>query len=184
MERTCFLKTDRTGFSRWTDADLPLAQSLWGDPAVTNHICATGIFSQSDIENRLKLEIANGEQFGIQYWPIFELASGELIGCCGLRPHGEKQLEIGFHLRPQFWGQGYAVEAARAVISYAFETLQTDSLFAGHNPRNVNSAKVLKKLGFSFVGEEFYAPTGLHHPSYILKDPASNHFTAEATDKL
>ena len=179
MERTYFLKTDRMGFSKWTEADLPLAQALWGDPAVTHYICATGSFRQSDIENRLKLEIANEEQFGIQYWPIFELVSGELIGCCGLRSHRERQLEIGFHLRPQFWGQGYAVEAAQTVISYAFETLQADSLFAGHNPRNVNSAKVLKKLGFALVGEEFYAPTGLNHPSYVLKKPMSCRFATQ-----
>ena len=171
MERTFFLKTERIGFSKWCDEDLPLAKLLWGDPAVTRYICATGAFSSNDIENRLKKELENNERFGIQYWPIFELASGELIGCCGLRPHGEKQHEIGFHLRPQFWGQGIAVEAATAVIRYAFSVLQAESLFAGHNPLNVNSAKVLKKLGFSYVGDEFYAPTGLNHPSYLLKRP-------------
>lgn len=39
-------------------------------------------------------------------------------------------------------------EAAAAVITYAFAVLQAESLFSGHNPRNVKSAKVLKKLGF------------------------------------
>ena len=94
MERTYFLKTDRIGFTRWTDVDLPLAQSLWGDPAVTKYICASGNFSQSDMENRLQKELEQEQQYGIQYWPIFELASGEFIGCCGLRPHKEKQPEI------------------------------------------------------------------------------------------
>ena len=169
MDRTYFLKTDRIGFSKWCDEDLPLAKLLWGDPKVTRYICASGSFSQQDIENRLKTEWENNAQFGIQYWPIFTLNSNELIGCCGLRPRGEKQYELGFHLRPQFWGQGIAVEAARAVVVYAFDVLQAESLFAGHNPLNVNSAKVLKKLGFSYVGDEFYAPTGLNHPSYTLE---------------
>ena len=169
MDRTYFLKTNRIGFSKWCEADLPLAQALWGDPAVTRYICSSGSISQSDIENRLQRELENGKLFGIQYWPIFELSSGELIGCCGLRPRSEKQYEIGFHLRPQFWGRGIAVEAAKAVITYAFDVLRAESLFAGHNPHNVNSAKVLKKLGFSYIGEEFYAPTGLNHPSYVLK---------------
>lgn len=169
MDRAYFLKTNRIGFSKWRETDLPLAQSLWGDPAVTRFICASGSFSQQDIENRLKTELENDAQFGVQYWPIFALDSGELIGCCGLRPHGEKQYEIGFHLRPPFWGQGFAVEAAKAVIAYAFDILKAESLFAGHNPHNVNSAKVLKELGFSYVDDEFYAPTGLNHPSYILE---------------
>jgi RimJ/RimL family protein N-acetyltransferase len=128
----------------------------------------------NEIMELKKKEIENGEQFGIQYWPVFELTSGELIGCCGLRPHAEKQYEIGFHLRPAFWGQGFAVEAATAVIHYAFKILQAESLFAGHNPRNEKSAKVLKKLGFSYVGDAFYEPTGLNHPSYLLKRPVQH----------
>lgn len=174
-----FLKTDRIGFSRWKGADLPLAKLLWGDPAVTRYICATGSFSQSDIENRLQQELSNDAAFGIQYWPIFELVSGEFLGCCGLRPHRENQYELGFHLRPQFWGRGFAAEAARAVIQYAFDILQADSLFAGHNPRNVNSGKVLRKLRFTCIGEEFYAPTGLNHPSYLLKRPLAFRFATE-----
>ena len=121
MNKAYFLKTDRIGFSKWCDEDLPLAKLLWGDPKVTRYICASGSFSQSDIENRLQHELENEKLFGIQYWPIFERTSGELIGCCGLRPRGEKQYELGFHLRPQFWGQGIAVEAAKAVIVYAFD---------------------------------------------------------------
>lgn len=175
MERTYFLKTDRIGFSQWNAGDLPLAKLLWGNPEVTRYICASGSFSCLDIENRLQKELENSQRFGVQYWPIFELTSGELVGCCGLRPRGEQQYELGFHLRPTFWGQGIAVEAAKAVIIYAFAVLQAESLFAGHNPRNVNSAKVLKKLGFSYMGDEFYEPTGLHHPSYLLqKSPAQD----------
>ena len=153
-----------------------MAQILWGDPAVTRFICASGSFSQGDIENRLKKECENEERCGVQYWPVFELVSGELIGCCGLRPYGERQYELGFHLRPKFWGCGFASEAARAVMGYAFDGLQARSLFAGHHPCNENSAKVLKKLGFVYVAEEFYEPTGLNHPSYILNHPEEKNY--------
>jgi len=44
--------------------------------------------------------------------------------------------------------------------------LDANGLFAGHNPNNTNSRKVLEKLGFTYVGDEFYEPTGLYHPSY------------------
>lgn len=121
-----------------------------------------------EIENRLKIEIDRNNKYHIQYWPIFELRLKKFIGCCGLRPYKENKYEIGFHLRPKFWGQGYAVEAAKAVIDYAFKILQA-KLFAGHNPNNTASKKVLSKLGFQYIGDEFYAPTGLYHPSYELK---------------
>lgn len=53
-------------------------------------------------------------------------------------------------------------------IIYGFEILKADKLFAGHNPNNKASQKVLQKLGFVYIGDEFYEPTGLYHPSYEL----------------
>lgn len=169
MKRNFFLKTDRIGFSRWNYQDIELANLLWGNPEVTRFICASGHFTAQDIENRLKKEIENGINYQVQYWPIFDLNSYELIGCCGLRPCKENQFEIGFHLRPEFWGKGYAMEAANAVIEYAFNDLHADGLFAGHNPKNMTSKKLLSKLRFEYIGDELYKPTGLYHPSYELR---------------
>ena len=171
MKRTFFMKTDKVGFSKWTSNDIELAQLLWGDPQVTQYICASGRFTENDIVNRLNTEILNESIYNVQYWPFFELGTDNFIGCCGLRPHGEKEYEIGFHLRPAFWGQGYAKELATAVISYAFTTFKAEKLFAGHNPNNVKSKKLLIKLGFAYIGDEFYEPTGLFHPSYEMRNP-------------
>ena len=167
--REYFMKTERIGFSKWSHDDKELANLLWGNPDVTQFICATGVFSPEDISARLEKEIDNNVNFGIQYWPIFELATGELIGCCGLRPYSENTYEIGFHLRPEFWRKGFAVEAAAAAIDYAFNQLQAKRLFAGHNPKNIASSKVLAKLNFQYIRDEFYVPTGLYHPSYERK---------------
>lgn len=62
---------------------------------------------------------------------------------------------------PEFWGQGYAKEAANAVINYAFTVLNANKLFAGHHPNNIVSQKVLNSLGFTYIGNEFYKPTKL-----------------------
>lgn len=168
MERAFFLKTHRIGFSEWVQDDMDLAESLWGNPEVTRYICANGIFSMEDIINRLNTEISNGLAYRVQYWPIFERRTNIFIGCCGLRPHKADEYEIGFHLLPAFWGKGCATESAKAVIGYAFTVLQAKKLFAGHNPYNTKSQKVLNKLGFIYIGDKFYEPTGLYHPSYEL----------------
>lgn len=170
MTKKYFLKTDRVGFSTWNDTDIELAIQLWGEKDVTRFICATGEFTQQDIINRLNIEISNYKQFSVQYWPIFELKTGELIGCCGIRPFQaeDRTYELGFHLRREYWGRGYASEAARAVINYSFEILKTIRIYAGHHPENTASEKLLKKLGFQYIGKNFYAPTGLYHPSYEL----------------
>ena len=51
---------------------------------------------------------------------------------------------------------------------YAFKTCRVNALFAGHNPKNIASAQLLKKLGFTYTHDEFYPPTGLQHPSYLM----------------
>jgi ribosomal-protein-alanine N-acetyltransferase len=172
VDQSYFLTTPRLGFRHWTPSDLPLAVSLWSDPDVTRLI--GGPLSKENIAHKLDAEISSMNLYGVQYWPVFHLATEEFAGCAGLRPHqpNEKIYELGFHLLPAFWRQGLAAEAGRAVIPYAFETLHARSLFAGHHPENAASRRVLKKLGFVFTHEELYPPTGLSHPSYSLA-PAS-----------
>lgn len=68
----------------------------------------------------------------------------------------------------KYWGRGYASEAAKTTIDYSFNYLKADKLYAGHHPENEASKKLLTKLGFKFIGNNFYEPTGLFHPSYEL----------------
>ncbi len=165
-----FLRTERLGFRLWTLDDLDLAFGLWGDRAVTRLIDAHGLLTRQQARDRIRREVANAEFCGVQYWPIFILCDDEHAGCCGLRPYDLPKgiYEIGFQVRPRFWRKGYAFEAARAVMDHAFKTVIVNSLFAGHHPKNEASAHLLKKLGFRYTHDEFYAPTGLQHSSYMM----------------
>jgi ribosomal-protein-alanine N-acetyltransferase len=164
-----FLKTPRLGFRHWSNADLPLALALWGDPEVTRFI--GGPFSPEKIQQRLDTEIGLSSRHNIQYWPIFLLEEGDHAGCAGLRPYRpeDRIFELGVHLRRPYWGRGLAEEAACAVIKFAFESAGAKALFAGHHPANSASQHLILKLGFRRTHEEFYPPTGLHHPSYLLE---------------
>ena len=53
-------------------------------------------------------------------------------------------------------------------MEHAFNTLKVNRLFAGYHPKNEASAYLLKKLGFPYTHDEFYAPTVLNHPSYLM----------------
>jgi RimJ/RimL family protein N-acetyltransferase len=166
-----FLKSKRLGFRCWAEADLPLALALWGDPQVGRFI--GGPFSAQKVKERLAEHIAMKIAHNIQYWPVFLLAGDEFVGCAGLRPYQpEKKIyELGAHLLPAYWGQGFASEASQAIIDLAFSTLGAQGLIAGHHPNNAASRKLLPKLGFRYVGEEFYAPTDMVEPTYILESP-------------
>jgi len=171
MAAKYFLRSERLGFRLWNEQDLALAIGLWGDPEVTRYIDSRPQLSEDDVSALLNKQMAFQCEHGIQYWPIFLLDDDEFAGCCGLRPYDQEQniLEFGVHLKPSRWGRGLGMEAGKAVIAYAFETLRVDALFAGHNPRNEGSKRMLEKLGFVFTHYKFYPPTGLEHPSYLLR---------------
>jgi ribosomal-protein-alanine N-acetyltransferase len=166
-----FLKTSRLGFRPWSVDDYPLAVALWGDIRVTRFI--GGPFSEEQIQERLAREIASMSAHHVQYWPVFSLADDDFAGCCGLRPYKpeERVYELGFHFRPPYWGQGLALESARAAIALVFDSLGARAVFAGCYPDNFASRKVLEKLRFRFTHEELYVPTGKMHCCYILESP-------------
>lgn len=167
-----FLESKRIGFSIWQPEDLKYAINLWGNPEVTRFITSAGVMSHKDIESRLQKEIATYNNYKVQYFPIYLLRNLENIGCCGLRPYDIENniYEVGIHLKPEYWGLGLAFEALHSIINYSFTDLNIKELFAGHNPYNKASENLLKKIGFSYLRDEFYEPTGLYHPSYSLKN--------------
>lgn len=186
-------RTQRLGFSRWGAGDFALAHRLWGDPAVTALV--GGPFTEAQVLARFEKQLRSEREHGIQYWPLHLLSSGEFIGCCGLKPYvpagqikplgdedappgppapalaarlAETTLEHGFYLLPQYHGQGYGYEAARAVLAHAFQALGARSVFAGHHPDNHISGALLGKLGFTLLFGEFYEFTQRWHPGYLL----------------
>ena len=162
-----FLVSKRIGFRFWHQDDLQLALDLWGNRQVTRLFYKEGL-NLSQVQERLDRELAAARDHRIQYWPIFRLTDGAHLGCAGLRPSAPSRPELGVHLKPQFWGDGYATEAGAAVIAYAFQENIADCLFAGHHPENQASRKALLKLCFLGTSATYYEPTGLLHPSYLL----------------
>lgn len=184
------LETQRIEFKDWESIGFNFAEKLWKNKSVTEFLSSTGEFSYNTIEQRYNLEVSNYKNFNFQYFPLFYKENSEFIGCCGIKKYvgklGRERLressnisytdaelenlhEMGFHFLPEFWGKGLAEEAALKVMEYSFNTLKSKAIFAGHNPKNIRSAKLLKKLGFILIGEKFFAPTGLIHPLYMLK---------------
>lgn len=81
---------------------------------------------------------------------VEERSAGRCIGCCGFEY--SKRLgavELAYGLEKSAWGQGYASEAAEAVLRYGFDTLRLDVVTAAVNPENAASERILIKLGMS-----------------------------------
>ena len=84
---TYFLETSELGFRNWTTDDFALAKQLWSNPEVTQTIFENGPLTDSEIQDKLHIEISNVTKFGVQLWPFFRLSDGQFIGVCGLSPY-------------------------------------------------------------------------------------------------
>lgn len=168
-----FLRSERLGFRHWHTDDLPLAEALWGDPSVMRYI--GGPLEPLAAHARMQSEMLRQQKLGLQYWPIFLSATGEHVGCAGLRlPVFEETptpdvLEIGVHIRRQFWSGRYGEEAAHAVMELAFQEHGVRALVAAHHPENHASQALITRLGFQYTHDWLWSVTGLLHPWYRLE---------------
>jgi RimJ/RimL family protein N-acetyltransferase len=77
-----------------------------------------------------------------------------LIGNCGIRrkPENEWEADIGYDLAPEFWGQGFATEAARAMAEFGFQELGVRRISSWCIADNIASSRVLEKAGLRAEG--------------------------------
>jgi ribosomal-protein-alanine N-acetyltransferase len=91
---------------------------------------------------------------GFGLWATVRKEDGRLIGRCGLLEQeideGERHVEVGYALGTEFWGRGYATEAARACRDHAFRTLQVPHVISLILPDNAASIRVAEKNGMAF----------------------------------
>lgn len=86
-------------------------------------------------------------------YPLVIALSDELIGSVGIDVRAHGQWELGYWLGEDYWNRGYASEASKALVGFAFEKLGVERLVAGHYADNHPSGRVLTKLGFRYTVE-------------------------------
>jgi RimJ/RimL family protein N-acetyltransferase len=142
--------TQRLHLRRWTFVDRDAFFRMVQDPELMQHLHEFVPMSDNEAQAALEETI---ERYRVGYgdWAIVDPTSGEILGESGLTPLAPPNTEITWMLFPKFQGHGYAVEAALAVLSYAFETLGLPNLVAHVRPANDRSARVAEKLGMRRV---------------------------------
>jgi RimJ/RimL family protein N-acetyltransferase len=100
------------------------------------------------------LRVVNNKEGEASY--LVTLGSGTIIGVCGVERHDEARPELGYWIGTQYWGQGYATEAARAVIDHAFSEIGCEELHSGARVNNPASRRVLEKCGFQWTSVGLY----------------------------
>ena len=154
-----FLETQRLTIKPSTLEDLDDLYAIQSDPDVMQYI-GQGVRTRSEVSEWLAKAIAHHQKHGFSFCSVFEKESKQLIGQAGLQylSYDEQQpdIEIGYRLKKQSWGKGYATELTKALIDWGFSNLPIDKLVAVINPANEKSRKVLEKAGMICVGEIEY----------------------------
>jgi ribosomal-protein-alanine N-acetyltransferase len=128
------------------------------DPRVLRHIGDAKPWPEQRVRRFVEAGIEKARTRGWVLWPVIHRDDAELIGFCGFGDGFAPDVEIGWRLRPEYWGRGLATEAARAVMDYGFHTWGFPRLISVAQPANLASIRVMEKLGMtyerSFVHDE------------------------------
>ncbi|MGB0849193.1 MAG: GNAT family N-acetyltransferase [Thiolinea sp.] len=157
------LETERLVLDQWCEADFAPFAQLNADPEVMRYFLAPLSAAESDALARRIHNLIVEQGYG--FWALRLKETGQFIGFTGLHhKDGDSGIpnaplvEIGWRLSAEFWGKGYAPEAARAALRYAFTTLELGAVYAFTALPNRASRRVMEKIGMEDTGEDFDHP--------------------------
>ena len=147
------LETERLALRMFRESDTDAYFEMVSDPEVMRFLGGKTMSRQEAWRN-MAMVIGHWHLRGYGFWAVEEKGSGEMVGRVGCwNPEGWPGLEVGWALRRRFWGRGYATEAARASVRYAFDVLGQARVISLIAPENVNSVRVAERLGERPAGE-------------------------------
>jgi ribosomal-protein-alanine N-acetyltransferase len=120
-----------------------------------------------DARARLLWHMARQEEHGFSSWAVELRASGQVIGAAGLGYLADsEEIEVGYRVLKEHWGNGYATEAASAAIGFGFDELGLERIVAVALPTNRASRRVMENCGMTFVGMTIHQ--GEPHVKYAI----------------
>lgn len=148
------LRTERLLLRSFRRGDIPQIVCLAG----AREIAATTLriphpYTEADAQYFLSVFEAECGSGSAAVFAVTLDGGVELCGVVGLHIEAaHARAELGFWIGVPYWGRGYATEAARAVVKYAFETRKLHRIYASHFRDNLASKRVLLKLGMRYEG--------------------------------
>ncbi|HAR76489.1 MAG TPA: GNAT family N-acetyltransferase [Psychrobacter sp.] len=177
-----YIETERLYLRQWQASDFVVFAAMNADPEVMKYFPKLLSATVSDIiANKCQQLI---EENGWGFWAL-SLKEGSdnndaFIGFVGLnQTHAEMSfapcIEIAWRLRKEFWGQGYATEAAHACLDFAFTELALDEVVAFTAVINQRSQLLMARIGMTDTQDNFY------HPALESNHPLAEHVLYKIT---
>ncbi len=175
------LTTKRLLLRQWKEEDLPFFAQMNGDERVMHYFPSTlSVEKSKDLADRIQKELKEKE-YGL--WAVEVVGVAPFVGFVGLHYQDFPApftpcIEVGWRLGFEYWGNGYALEAAQKVIEYAFDVLKLPEIVSFTTMTNQRSRKLMEKLGMIYNPRDDFQHAKLptNHPLrphvlYRLKNP-------------
>ncbi len=148
------LHTERLHLRKMTTDDVDSLFTIWSDPEVTKFMNISNFTTKDQAEEMITFLNRLAQDHKAIRFTIIEKKTYEIIGSCGYNSldFENEKAEIGYDIAKNHWGNGFAPESISSLIDYAFDTLHFHRIEAKVEPENVNSVRVLNKLGFTYEG--------------------------------
>ena len=165
------LETERLKLRAWQKSDLEPFAQLNTNKDVMRYFPSVLTREQSDaLADKFQHLIL---EHGWGFWAVELKETGEFIGFTGLNAQPEQFIfspcvEIGWRLAKAYWHQGYATEATKACLKFAFQTLNLNEIVAFTSLQNKPSEQLMQRLGMQAMYE-------FNHPALTQESPLSRH---------
>lgn len=169
-ESLVVMETERLIIRKITRRDMDALLAIMGKPEVM-YAWEHG-FSKKEVRKWLNRQLTRYRKDGYGYYAIILKESGILIGQAGLMRNefdGESVVELGYIIDNEYWHRGYALEAARACLEYAFYELDLKTVCCSIRPENEASIRVAEKLGMSLCGNHIVLYNEKEMPHLIYR---------------
>jgi len=165
------IETERLVLRTFRQEDLEAVFLLCSDPDVIRFFSADYKISRENVLSSLPRRRERWRLQGFGQLGVFKKKNGKLIGYCGLQYlETSQEVEIYYGFHKEYWRMGFALEAAKAVLRFAFDNLKLDRVCAVAHPENFASHKVLSNLGFLQGGDANFYNTRVAYFSLDKKD--------------
>lgn len=160
------LSTPRGELRAWREEDAEAAFEIYRNPDVMQYLGGTPTASVQDQRDSIQRSVRMSRLYPVGQGSFAFWVNEELLGCGMLKPiplteQWDKwkafrmegaplpafaEIEVGWHLRQDVWGKGYATEMGRALLDFGFGTLKLPEIIAVVNPANAGSIAVAERL--------------------------------------
>ncbi|MDO5573675.1 MAG: GNAT family N-acetyltransferase [bacterium] len=150
------IETAQLGLRELTADDFEAWHKILSDPETMQHYPKP--FDEEKTKGWIDWNLDNYQKYGFGLWAVILKETGQFVGDCGITMqniHGDGVLypEIGYHISKDFQRRGFASQAAKACLQYAFEHTENDEIFSYQKWTNIASRKTAEKMGMSFREE-------------------------------